>query len=388
MRPGATAPGRFPYPMRDLLLWKAFWSLTVTGLALGSIYALIALGYTLVYGVLRLINFAHSEVFMVGTIGALVAATDILQIDLVVEDGYPYKTGLALVGVLAFAAAVAMLFSGGAAIAIERIAYRPMRGSGDVISATVLAFLTGFVLAFFFTTNTVAEVIIGLILTGPIAFGYLRLMGRGRQAPRLAFLITAIGASTAIAEAVAIWGPDGREQSSTPRVLEKKVLFTFFDADVRIDYVLVFVLAISMMVGLTLFVQRSRIGRGVRAVAQDVETARLMGVNVDMVIMVTFLLGGLMAGGAALMFTVIYDQTRYNIGFLLGVKSFTAAVLGGIGNLKGALLGGLLLGLVENYSSAIFGSQWKDVVAFVVLLVVLMFRPTGLLGESLGRARA
>jgi branched-chain amino acid transport system permease protein len=143
-----------------------------------------------------------------------------------------------------------------------------------------------------------------------------------------------------------------------------------------------------MMIGLTLFVNRSRVGRGVRAVAQDVETARLMGVNVDMVIMVTFLMGGLMAGGAALMFTVIYDQTRYNIGFLLGVKSFTAAVLGGIGNLKGALLGGLLLGLVENYSSAIFGSQWKDVVAFVVLLVVLMFRPTGLLGESLGRARA
>ena len=113
-----------------------------------------------------------------------------------------------------------------------------------------------------------------------------------------------------------------------------------------------------------------------------------MGVNVDMVIMVTFLMGGLMAGGAAVMFTVIYDQTRYNIGFLLGVKSFTAAVLGGIGNLKGALFGGLLLGLVENYASAIFGSQWKDVVAFVVLLIVLMFRPTGLLGESLGRARA
>ena len=375
--------------MTNLLLWKAFWNLTVTGLALGSIYALIALGYTLVYGVLRLINFAHSEVFMVGTIGALIAATDILQIELILDDGgFPYKTGLALVGVLAFVAAVAMVISGGAAIAIERIAYRPMRGSGDIISATVLAFLTGFVLAFFVTTNTVAEIIIGLILTGPIAVAYLRLMGRGRQAPRLAFLITAIGASTAVAEAIAIWGPDGREQSPTPRVLEKKVLFHFFDADVRVDYVLVFVLAIAMMIGLTMFVQRSRIGRGVRAVAQDVETARLMGVNVDMVIMITFLLGGLMAGGAAVMFTVIYDQTRYNVGFLLGIKSFTAAVLGGIGNLKGALLGGLLLGLVENYSSAIFGSQWKDVFAFVVLLVVLMFRPTGLLGESLGRARA
>ena len=374
--------------MTNLLLWKAFWNLTVTGLALGSIYALIALGYTLVYGVLRLINFAHSEVFMVGTIAAFYAATEWLGIELIVNGEYPYKTGLALIAVLAFLAAAAMVFSGAAAVAIERVAYRPMRGSGDILSATVLAFLTGFVAAFFVTTNTVVDVIIALILTGPIAYGYLRLMGRGRTAPRLAFLITAIGASTAIAEAVAIWGPEGREQYQTPRVLEKKILFHFFDADVRVDYVLVIVLAIAMMIGLTIFVNRTRIGRGVRAVAQDVETARLMGVNVDKVIMITFLLGGLMAGGAAVMFTVIYDQTRYNIGFLLGIKSFTAAVLGGIGNLKGALLGGLLLGLVENYSSAIFGSQWKDVVAFVVLLVVLMFRPTGLLGESLGRARA
>jgi branched-chain amino acid transport system permease protein len=375
--------------MTNLLLWKAFWNLTVQGLALGSIYALIALGYTLVYGVLRLINFAHSEVFMVGTMGALVGSTKLLGIDILLSDGeYPYKTGLALVGVLAFTAAVAMVFAGGAAVAIERVAYRPMRGSGDIVSATVLAFLTGFVLAFFVSESATVDIIIGLILTGPIAFGYLRLMGRGHTAPRLAFLITAIGASTAIAEGVAIWGPETREQYQTPRVLEKKVLFHFFDADVRVDYVLVIVLAIAMMVGLTIFVNRTRIGRGVRAVAQDVETARLMGVNVDKVIMITFLLGGLMAGGAAVMFTVIYDQTRYNIGFLLGIKSFTAAVLGGIGNLKGALLGGLALGLVENYSSAIFGSQWKDVVAFVVLLVVLMFRPTGLLGESLGRARA
>ena len=374
--------------MTNFLLWKAFWNLTFTGLALGSIYALIALGYTLVYGVLRLINFAHSEVFMVGTIAVFYASTKWLGIDLIVDGDYPYKTGLALIAVLAFVAAAAMVFSGVAAVAIERVAYRPMRGSGDILSATVLAFLTGFVAAFFITTNTVVDVIIALIFTGPIAYGYLRLMGRGRTAPRLAFLITAIGASTAIAEAVAIWGPDGREQYQTPRVLKKKVLFHFFDADVRVDYVLVIVLAVSMMIGLTIFVGRTRIGRGVRAVAQDVETARLMGVNVDKVIMITFLLGGLMAGGAAVMFTVIYDQTRYNIGFLLGIKSFTAAVLGGIGNLKGALLGGLLLGLVENYSSAIFGSHWKDVVAFVVLLVVLMFRPTGLLGESLGRARA
>ena len=141
------------------------------------------------------------------------------------------------------------------------------------------------------------------------------------------------------------------------------------------------------MTALLLFVNRTRLGRGIRAVAQDAETARILGVNVNSVILVTFLLGGAMAGGAAMMFTLVYDQTRFNIGFLLGVKSFTAAVLGGIGNIKGALLGGIVLGLAENYGSSIFGGQWKDVIAFIVLLVVLMFRPTGILGESLGKAR-
>jgi branched-chain amino acid transport system permease protein len=134
-------------------------------------------------------------------------------------------------------------------------------------------------------------------------------------------------------------------------------------------------------------VNRTRLGRGIRAVAQDAETSRILGVNVNAVILVTFLLGGVMAGGAAMMFTLYYETTRFNIGFLLGVKSFTAAVLGGIGNIKGAVLGGVVLGLAENYGSAIFGGQWKDVIAFVVLLAVLMFRPTGILGESLGRAR-
>jgi branched-chain amino acid transport system permease protein len=215
----------------------------------------------------------------------------------------------------------------------------------------------------------------------------MSLFRRGKQSPRLAFLISAIGASTAIAEAMAIWGPEKREQYQTPRILEKDVLFTFLGADVRVDNLIVIVGALLMMVALTLFVNKSRLGRGVRAVAQDAETARILGVNVDMIILVTFALGGVMAGGAAMLFTLVYEQSRFNIGFILGVKSFTAAVLGGIGNLKGALLGGLILGLVENYASAIFGGQWKDVVAFVVLLVVLMFRPTGLLGESLGRAR-
>jgi branched-chain amino acid transport system permease protein len=373
--------------MTNWLLWRQFWDLTLSGLALGSIYALIALGYTLVYGVLRLINFAHSEVFMIGTFGALIASTHILSIPLLQDGQYPYKTGLVLIVSLLFIAVVAMIFSGAAAVALERVAYRPLRGAGDIFGGVVLAFLTGFVLALLFSSNTTVDIIVGMILTAPITVVYLRLFKRGRQAPRLAFLISAIGASTAIAEAVAIWGPKSRNQYQTPRILEKKTLFTFFDANVRIDYVLVIIGALLMMAALTMFVSRSRLGRGVRAVAQDVETARILGVNVDQVILVTFLLGGLMAGFAAMMFTVVYDQTRYDIGFLLGVKSFTAAVLGGIGNLQGALLGGLVLGLVENYGSALFGGQWRDVIAFVVLLVVLMFRPEGILGESLGRSR-
>jgi branched-chain amino acid transport system permease protein len=251
----------------------------------------------------------------------------------------------------------------------------------------LLGAMTGFVVSIFFTQRTGVNIVTAAVLTAPLTLVYLRVFARGRAAPRLAFLISAIGASTAISEAVAVWGPKERNQYFPPRVLEKTVLFDFFDAQVRVDYVLVFLAALVMMFGLNTFVQRTRLGRGVRAVSQDVETARLMGVNIDKVILVTFLLGGLMAGGAAMMYELAREQTRFDIGFVIGVKAFTAAVLGGIGNLRGALLGGLLLGLAENYGSAMFGGEWQDVIAFVVLLVVLMFRPTGLLGESLGKAR-
>lgn len=373
--------------MSDWLIVKTFWDLTVTGLALGSIYALVALGYTLVYGVLRLINFAHSEIFMVGTFSALLASTQILNLPILEGGEYPYRAGLTLVFFLLVILLFAMVVSGIGAVALERVAYRPLRGNGDLFGAVTLAFLTGFVIAMLFSQSTNFEILVALILTGPISYFYMRLFRRGKQAPRLAFLISAIGASTALLEAVGIWGGSGREQYQTPRILEKTTLFNLFGTPVRVDYVIVIVGALLMMTALTLFVNRTRLGRGVRAVAQDPETSRIMGVNVDMIILVTFALGGVMAGGAAMLFTLVYDQTRFNIGFILGVKSFTAAVLGGIGNLRGALLGGFVLGLVENYGSAIFGGQWKDVIAFVVLLVVLMVRPTGLLGESLGRAR-
>ena len=373
--------------MPDWLIIRTFWDLTVTGLALGSIYALVALGYTLVYGVLRLINFAHSEIFMVGTFGSLLASSQFLNIPLLEDGNYPYRAGMTLIFFLVVILVIAMVFSGISAVLLERVAYRPLRGNGDSIGAVALAFLTAFIVSLIFIDDTQVNVIISLVLTAPIAYSYLRIFKRGRKAPRLAFLISAIGASTAIAEAVGVWGKHGRDQYQTARILEKKTVFNLFGTDVRIDYVIVIVGALLMMTALTLFVNKTRLGRGVRAVAQDAETSRILGVNVDMIIIVTFALGGVMAGGAAMLFTLVYDQTRFNIGFILGVKSFTAAVLGGIGNLKGALLGGLLLGLVENYGSAIFGGQWKDVIAFTVLLVVLMFRPTGLLGESLGKAR-
>jgi branched-chain amino acid transport system permease protein len=150
----------------------------------------------------------------------------------------------------------------------------------------------------------------------------------------------------------------------------------------------VVIAAVVVMIILERFVNGTRLGRGIRATAQDPETAVLMGVNIDRVVFATFLLGGLMAGVAAMLFTLRFENTQYIIGFLPGIKAFTAAVLGGIGNLRGALVGGLVLGLVESYGGSVFGAQWIDVVAFSVLVIVLMFRPTGILGESLSRARA
>jgi len=320
-------------------LVSQFWPSTVNGLVLGSIYALIALGYTLVYGVLRLINFANSEVFMFSAFGSFIAI-DILGIpDRLKGGGDPYKTGWELIGVLAFMLLVSLIVGGASAVMLERVAYRPLRR---------------------------------------------------RNAPRLVFLISAIGASFAMSEAVGEWGAKKRQDYALARILQTKRLFTIFGADVRNTYLIVVIGSLVMMGILVLFVNRSRVGRGIRAVAQDMETARLMGVNVDMIILITFLVGGLMAGAAAFFFEIYNGSARYSLGFELGVKAFTAAVLGGIGNIKGALLGGLLLGVVENWGASLFGSNQKmgTVTAFVVLVVVLMVRPTGLLGESMGRSKA
>ncbi|GAA0923944.1 branched-chain amino acid ABC transporter permease [Pseudonocardia zijingensis] len=314
------------------LLVDRFWANTIDGLSYGSIYALVAIGYTLVYGVLKLINFAHSEIFVIGIFAAYFTF-----LGLGFAPGETADLGLAaLIGSLLLAGVVAMVASGGAAVLLERVAYRPLRKRG---------------------------------------------------APRLVFLITAIGASFAIQQLFLIF-LGGNAQPSI-RLLRPTEAFEVFGARVTNIQIMTVVAAIVLMVIAETFVNRTRLGRGVRAVSQDPDTATLMGVNRERIFMLTFLLGGVLAGAAALFYLMTIPAAAiYNGGFLLGIKAFTAAVLGGIGNLRGALLGGLLLGVVENYGQSFFGGEWRDVIAFVLLIVVLMFRPTGILGESLERARA
>jgi branched-chain amino acid transport system permease protein len=314
------------------LFFDRFWANTINGLAYGSIYALVALGYTLVYGVLQLINFAHSEIFVLGVFG-----TYLTFLALGFTPGaLPNLPLPAIILDLVLAGIVAMAVSGLAAVGLERVAYRPLRR---------------------------------------------------RNAPRLAFLITAIGASFAIQQVIRIWR--GSNPEGTIRLVPPQPLFSIFGAPVTNLQLIIILASIAMFVIADQFVNRSRLGRGIRAVAQDPATATLMGVNRERVIMITFLVGGLLAGAAGLFYLMTIPQGAvYNGGFLLGIKAFTAAVLGGIGNLRGALLGGLILGVTENYGQSLFGGDWRDVVAFVLLVLVLMFRPTGILGESLARSRA
>ncbi len=313
-------------------LRQLFWIDTVSGLAYGAIYALIALGYTLVYGVLRLINFAHSEVFITGAFAAyftLKASGFSPGITPTVGTGET-------VAYLALAALAAAAASGATALVVERLAYKPLRN---------------------------------------------------RNAPSLVFLITAIGASLAIQQLYFIWR--GGNSEPAIQLVVQSVQFHLFSAPVNNIQLAVVTSAVVVMAIVDTFIRRSRLGRGIRAVSQDPTTATLMGVNRERVIMLTFLIGGLVAGiGASFYIMVIPSGVIFNGGFLLGIKAFVAAVLGGIGNLRGALLGGLILGLAENYGQTLFGGGWRDIVAFVLLIVVLMFRPTGILGDSLGRARA
>src|ERR1043165_3946114 len=298
-------------------LRNGFWQLTIDGLSWGGIYELVAVGYTLVFGVLRLINFAHSEIFMLGMFGTYFC----LDVILGFTPGTPYDKGVMLtVFYLGVAMVFAMLVSGTAAAGLEFIAYRPLRKRG---------------------------------------------------ARSLTFLITAIGMSFVLQEFVhfvlpkLIKGYGGSNAQQPIILMQPKTQFTIFGATVS-NVTLVIVASALVFALLTdIAINRTKFGRGIRAVAQDPTTATLMGVSRERIIMSTFLLGGLLAGAAALLYTLKVPQgIIYSGGFLLGIKAFSAAVLGGIGNLRGALLGGLLL------------------------VLVLLVRPTGILGESLGKARA
>jgi len=293
----------------------------LNGLVLGSVYALVALGYTMVYGILQLINFAHGDVLM---IGAMVGVT---VVTLLAGSGLPGP--MLLLAALAAAIPVCVLLS----LFIERVAYRPLR-----------------------------------------------------NAPRLAPLITAIGVSIVIQTvAMILWKPN---PIVFPDLLPTDPVH-IFGAILAPKQILILVVAAVMMVGLMLLVNRTKLGRAMRATAENPRIAGLMGVNANQVIAATFAIGAALAAVAGVLVAMNYNIAQFSMGFIPGLKAFTAAVLGGIGNLAGAVLGGLLLGIIESLGAGyigdltggFLGSHYQDIFAFVVLIVVLVFRPSGIMGE-------
>jgi branched-chain amino acid transport system permease protein len=299
----------------DLLLQQ-----TINGLSLGSMYALLALGFTLVYGILELINFAHFNVFMVGSfIGMWTLQAMGINGQAVV------MTGLPLVGVMLVALVVTMLLSGVLGVLIERLSLRPLR---DV--------------------------------KGPAA------------------MITTIGVSYVLFNIVLL--TVGADSKNYPNPMPP-VQFAIGDAVLRLREILIWVIAVVLMLGLHLFVQRSKMGKAMRATAQDPEAARMMGVEVDRIIVIAFFLGSALAGAGGLIFGLYYNFTSFIIGFTAGLRAFTAAVLGGIGNVPGAMLGGIIIGLIEAMGGQFIATAWTDVIIFSILVLVLVFRPSGLLGR-------
>jgi branched-chain amino acid transport system permease protein len=284
----------------------------------------------MVYGVLRLINFANSEVFMIGTFTVLFMQVTILNNDVntkpIVGVSLLVTMFLSLFGAMIICALLAML--------VELVAYRRLR-----------------------------------ILGGS----------------RLASLISAIGTSIFLSEGMRII-THSRPQTA-PRLLEKSSLGNIWGANIRVDTVITIVASIIIFVLLDQFVNRSRLGKAIRAVSMSEENSRLMGINLNKVITLTFAIGGLTTGAAAFFYTTVYENTIFNVGFNLGIAAFTAAVLGGIGNIRGAFYGGIFLGLLEQFASAILGSQWKAVTVFVVLVLVLLIRPSGIFGEAVQQTR-
>ncbi|CAN2195733.1 LivH Branched-chain amino acid ABC-type transport system, permease components [Candidatus Nanopelagicaceae bacterium] len=316
--------------MNFSVITSQFWSLAFQGLALGLIYSLVSLGYTMVYGVLRLINFANSEVFMVGTFSVLYLQVYILGVPI----GDPALHGVKLIAYLAISLIGSMVVCAILAIVVELVAYRRLRARG---------------------------------------------------ANRLASLISAIGVSIALLEGFSmITGARGK---IAPRLLDKWSLGEVAGANFRIDQVMAIVMPIVIFFLLDQFVTKSRLGKSIRAVSMSEENSKLMGIDINRVITLTFCIGGLTTGAAAFLYTTVYENTVFNVGFNMGIAAFTAAVLGGIGNLRGAFYGGLALGMLEQFASAILGSQWKSITVFVVLVVILLFKPNGLFGEAVQQTR-
>jgi branched-chain amino acid transport system permease protein len=297
------------------------------GITNGAFIALIALGYTLVYGIIELINFAHGDLFMLGTFVCLSSLTLLGFGSEVGVSGTPWLA-------LLLAMVAAMIFCGLLNVLAERIAYRPLR-----------------------------------------------------RAPRLAPLISAIGVSFIFVNIGLFWqGPTPRRfPDLLPQYdfvsellgVESLIRFTFKD-------LFVLALAIPLMLGLAWVIQNTRMGKAMRAVAQDTEMSLQMGIDVNRVIAFTFLIGGVLAGAAALMYGLYNNNTSFTLGFTAGLKAFTAAVLGGIGNVTGAALGGFVLGLLSALTVTYFGGQWENVGVFSLLVIILVFKPTGLLGQQVG----
>lgn len=316
--------------MNFSVIQSQFASLAFQGIALGLIYSLVALGYTMVYGVLRLINFANSEVFMLGTFATLYVEAHIFKI----TNDSEQLHGIKLILVLIAALIGSMVVCAVAAMLVEVVAYRRLRARG---------------------------------------------------ANRLASLISAIGVSIFLLEGVRIITQS--RPMAAPRVLQKWSFGTVWGADIRIDTVLTIIIPIVVFIILDRFVTKTRLGKSIRAVSMSEENSKLMGININRVITLTFCIGGITTGIAAFLYTTVYENTVFKVGFTMGIAAFTAAVLGGIGNLRGAFYGGLALGILEQFASAILGGQWKAVTVFMVLVVVLLFKPNGLFGEAVQQTR-
>ena len=314
------------------VLVKIIPQLLSDGLALGFMYAIVAIGYTMVYGILEFINFAHSELFMFGAF----VGTEILLLLKAVGILSDMSPTLALM----IAMLIAMVMSGTLGVTVERIAYKPVR-----------------------------------------------------SAPKLVPFISAIGVSFILQDLVRMFeeAKNGKFYLNAPTLFSKRITIT--ESMVVPEKTLYIVgLCILMMIALTLFVGKNKWGKAMRAVAQDRETARLMGINVNKVISLTFLIGAGLGGAAGTLFSIQYGSISPYSGFIIGMKAFTAAVFGGIGKIPGAMLGGVLLGLIEVFGASflgaltggVFGSEYKDVLAFAILILILIFKPSGLLGKPVG----